>query len=48
MAFIFEVWHNLRPGETARRKWIIPDRKVGERYIVIFGAPKVVASACVD
>jgi hypothetical protein len=34
---------NMRSGEPTRRKWRIPDGKVGERYVVMFGAPKVVA-----
>jgi hypothetical protein len=29
-------------------KWRIPDGKVGERYVVMFGALKVVAPACVS
>jgi hypothetical protein len=35
------------PAAT-RGKWRIPDGKVGERFIVMFGAPKVVASPCID
>jgi hypothetical protein len=38
----------MRPNRATRGKWRIPDGKVGERYGVILGAPKVVASACVN
>jgi hypothetical protein len=38
----------MRPGGATRGKWRIPDGKVGERYVFMFGAPKVVAPACVD
>jgi hypothetical protein len=38
----------MRLGVATRRKWRIPDGKVGERFVYIFGAPKVVAPACVD
>jgi hypothetical protein len=48
MAFTFGIWHKLRPGGTIRRKWKIPDGKVGERFVVAFRALKVVALACVD
>jgi hypothetical protein len=33
----------MRPDGTTREKWRILDEKVGERYGVIFRAPKVVA-----
>jgi hypothetical protein len=33
----------MRPGGATRGKWRIPDRKVGERYVVMFGASKVVS-----
>jgi hypothetical protein len=33
----------MKPREAIREKWRIPDGKVGERYVVIFRAPKVVA-----
>jgi hypothetical protein len=35
----------MRPGKAIKRKWRIPDGKVGERYIVMFRALKVVAPA---
>jgi hypothetical protein len=35
----------MRPGATTRGKWRIPDGKVGERSIVMFGATKVVGPA---
>jgi hypothetical protein len=38
----------IRPGGATRGKWRIRDGKVGEKYVVIFRAPKVVAAACVD
>jgi hypothetical protein len=43
-----ECWHNLRPGGAIREKWRIPDEKVSVWSIFMFGAPKVVAPACVD
>jgi hypothetical protein len=43
-----ECWHNLRPGEEIRGKWRMPDGKVGERSIVMFGDLKVIAPACVN
>jgi hypothetical protein len=33
----------MRLGGATRGKWRILDRKVGERSIFMFGAPKVVA-----
>jgi hypothetical protein len=48
MTFTFRIWHNVRLGGATRGKWRIPDGKVGERFVVMFGAPKVVAPACVD
>jgi hypothetical protein len=33
----------MRPGRAIRGKWRIPDGKVSERYVVMFGALKVVA-----
>jgi hypothetical protein len=33
----------MRPGGAIRRKWRIPDGKVRKRYVVMFGALKVVA-----
>jgi hypothetical protein len=33
----------MRPGGAIRRKWRILDGKVSERYVVMFGALKVVA-----
>jgi hypothetical protein len=44
----FRIWHNVRLGGATRGKWRIPNGKVGERFVVIFGAPKVVAPARVD
>jgi hypothetical protein len=38
----------MRSGGATKGKWRIPDGKVGERSVAMFGAPKVVASACVD
>jgi hypothetical protein len=38
----------MRPGGAIRRKCRIPDGKVGERFVVMVGASKVVAYACVD
>jgi hypothetical protein len=35
----------MRPGGATRGKWRIPDGNVGKRYVVMFGAPKVVAPA---
>jgi hypothetical protein len=37
----------MRPDKATRGKWRMLDGKVGERYVVKFGAPKVVALACV-
>jgi hypothetical protein len=34
----------MKPSETIKEKWRIPDGKVGERYVVIFRALKVVSS----
>jgi hypothetical protein len=38
----------MRSGRAIRGKWRIPNGKVGKASGVIFGAPKVVAPACVD
>jgi hypothetical protein len=38
----------LRPGRATRGKWRIPDGRVRERSIVMFGALKVVALTYVD
>jgi hypothetical protein len=38
----------MTPDGTTRGKWIISYGKVGERSVVIFGAPNVVGPACVD
>jgi hypothetical protein len=38
----------MRPGRAIREKWRIPDGKVEEKFVVMFGAPKVVAPTCVD
>jgi hypothetical protein len=46
--FSFRLWHNLRPGGAIRRKWRLPDGRVGEWYVFMFRAPKVVAPAYVD
>jgi hypothetical protein len=48
MAFAFRLWHNMRPGGATRGKWRIPDVKVGEWSVFMFGALKVVAPTCVD
>jgi hypothetical protein len=48
MSFAFRIWHNVRPGGATSEKWRVPDEKVGERYVVMFRALKVVAPACVD
>jgi hypothetical protein len=41
----FKFVANMRPGGATRGKWRIPDGKVGERSVVMFGAPKMVAPA---
>jgi hypothetical protein len=41
-------WVNMRLGGATRGKWIIPDGKVRERSVEMFGAPKMVAPDCVD
>jgi hypothetical protein len=46
--FAFRMWHNMRPSGAIRGKWRIPDGNVGERSVVMFGTPNVVAPACVD
>jgi hypothetical protein len=38
----------MRLSGATRGKWRILDGKVWERSVVMFGAPKVVAPACVD
>jgi hypothetical protein len=38
----------MRSGEATRAKWRISDGKVGERFVFMFGARKVVALACVN
>jgi hypothetical protein len=38
MAFAFRIWHNLIPGEANKGMWRIPDGKVGERSVFMFGA----------
>jgi hypothetical protein len=38
----------MRPGRATRGKWRTKDEKVGEWFVFKFGAPKVVAPACVD
>jgi uncharacterized protein YndB with AHSA1/START domain len=38
----------MRLGGANRGKWRIHDGKVGERFVVMFEALKVVAPACVD
>jgi hypothetical protein len=38
----------MRPGGTTRGKWRIPDEKVGEWSVFMFGVSKVVAPACVN
>jgi hypothetical protein len=41
-------WFNMRPGGATRGKWSIPDGKVRERSVIMFGAPKVVTLSRVD
>jgi hypothetical protein len=41
-AFAFRMWHKLRPGRATKEKWRIPDGKVRERSVIMFGATKVV------
>jgi hypothetical protein len=38
----------MTPGGAIRGKWRILDGKGGEWCVFIFGAPKVIAPACVD
>jgi hypothetical protein len=38
----------MRSDRATRRKWRIPDGKVRERFVDMFGASKVVAPTCVD
>jgi hypothetical protein len=38
----------MTPDGATRGKWIRSYGKVGERSVVIFRAPNVVAPACVD
>jgi hypothetical protein len=38
----------MRAGGATRGKWRIANGKGGERFVVMFRAPKVVARACVD
>jgi hypothetical protein len=38
----------MRPGWAAGGKWRIPNGKVGERFVVMFGALMLIAPACVD
>jgi hypothetical protein len=45
---IVDRWFNMRPDGVTRGKWIIPDEKVGEWSIVIFGAQNVVDPTYVD
>jgi hypothetical protein len=40
---VIGLWLNMRSDRATRGKWRIPDRKVRERSVVIFIAPKVVA-----
>jgi hypothetical protein len=35
----------MRPGRATRGKWRTTDEKVGEWFVFMFGAPKVVAPA---
>jgi hypothetical protein len=48
IVFAFRMWQNMRPDGATRGKWRIPDGKVGEWSILVFGASKVVAPACVN
>jgi hypothetical protein len=36
-------WFNLRPGVETRGKWGTLDGKDADWFVVLFGAPKVVA-----
>jgi hypothetical protein len=38
----------MRPDRTTRGKWRIPNGKVGERSVVMFGVPMLIALACVN
>jgi hypothetical protein len=38
----------MRPYRATRKKWIISDGKVEERFVIMFKASKVVTPACVD
>jgi hypothetical protein len=42
------LWLYVRPGGATREKWRIPNGKGGEWNVLMFGAPKVVAPACVN
>jgi hypothetical protein len=48
VAFPFGMWHNMSPGGATMGKWRIPDGNVSEWSVFMFGAPNVVAPACVD
>jgi hypothetical protein len=45
---VVRLWFDMRPGGPTRGKWRIPDGKVGERFVIIYEAPKVVAPTCDD
>jgi hypothetical protein len=38
----------MRSGGVTRGKWRITDGKIGEMFVVMFEALKVVAPTCVD
>jgi hypothetical protein len=38
----------MRPGRAIRGKWRIPDGKVRDRSVVMFGDPKVVAPTYIN
>jgi hypothetical protein len=47
-AFAFGLWHNLRLGGATRRKWRLPDGRVSEWAVFMFGVLKVVAPTYVN
>jgi hypothetical protein len=44
----FRMWHELRQGRGTRGKWRIPDEKVSEWIVFMFGALNVIAPAYVN
>jgi hypothetical protein len=45
MIFAFGLWNKLRPSRATSGEWRISDGKFSERFVVMFGALKVVGSA---